>query len=326
MNDLTALVAGAVQSTPASNTGVTVAWMGLHWFAGTVFGWSAEAVACRVAEAFKVKPVALPRGGLGYERSYIVAGSARVYWSPGRADVHVSLPGEACERLALVDLVEMALEMGLEPNSRLDVAWDITGLTPGTFEDAFRAGDVVTRIHREVNPETGRLRGVERRSNHQGDTVYLGSRSSERFVRIYDRRGPTRLEMEWKGKRALALWHALLAVPEDQLSRTAFAELRAFLDFRDRSASVRPDSCPLLDWWAVVVDGAGRSSVVISREARTLENVREWVVRQVAPSLAMLHDAARGAGDWTAFVLGALWDGRERYQRRPECLALVASA
>jgi hypothetical protein len=273
-----------------------------------------------VAAAFGVAAVSLPRGGMGYTASYRV-GSGRVYWSPGREDVHVSLPGEACERLSLPDLVALAVDLQLEPNSRLDVAWDCEGVTPGTFERAFRAGDVVTRIQRDIDPETGRMKGIELRSNWEGDTVYLGSRSSGRFVRVYDRRGPTRLEMEWKGERALALWRRLVAVAEHEASSEAMAELRAFLDFRDRSASVRADCCPLLSWWAELVGDAGRSCICIPRKPRTLEQVEEWVMAQVAPSLAMLHDARQG--DWTRLVKKFVSEGRERYAKHPDKVGLV---
>lgn len=310
----------AAWPTPASNTGVTVAWAGIHWFAGTVKHIPADAVAAEVARAFGVAPVLLPRGGMGYSASYRV-GPGRVYWSPGRADVFVSLPGEACEWLSLPDLVALAVDLQLEPNSRLDVAWDCDGVTPGTFARAFRAGDVVTRIHRDIDPETGRMKGIELRSNWEGDTVYLGSRQSERFIRVYDRRGPTRLEMEWKGSRAIALWRRLVAVTESEASREAMAELRAFIDFRDRSAAGRPDCCPLLEWWAELVGDAGRSCVCIPRAARTLEQVEDWVFSQVAPSLAMLHDAHQQ--DWTRLIKRFVSEGRERYVKHPDKLGMV---
>lgn len=308
-------------STPASNTGVTVAWMGVHWFAGTVWGKSAEAVAAQVGESAGVEPTALERGGYGYTRSYVVD-SARVYWSPERADVFVSMSGDFCERLGVPGLVALATLLDLAPTSRLDVAWDCSGVEPGAFEQAFKAGDVVTRIHREYVEDTGRWKGVETRSNWEGDTVYLGSRHSERFVRVYDRRGPTRLEMEWKGARALALWDRLLSVGEEGWSREAMSELRAFLDFRDRSVSTRPSDCPLLLWWAQLVGDAGRSCLTIPRVARTLEDVRVWVQKQVAPALAMLYD---GLPDFTAEIRAAIRDGRERYQRRADKVAMVAA-
>lgn len=254
-----------------------------------------------------------PRGGYGYGSSASVGG-ASVYWSPGRADVFVVLPGEVCESLGVPGVVALGSLLDLEPSSRLDLAWDLEGVTVGQFADAWHAGQVVTRAHRD---------SWQHHQNAEGRTFYMGSRASGRMVRAYDRRGPTRLEMEWKGERAVLLWRRLLACGEDGWSLEAMSELRAFLDFRARSASVRPDCCPLLDWWQSVTDGAGRSCVTIPREARTLEDRRAWLRHQVAPVLAMVAD---GVPDWTAELAELLADGRGRYVRRCDRVALVLSA
>jgi hypothetical protein len=143
------------------------------------------------------------------------------------------------------------------------------------------------------------------------------------MVRCYDRRGPTRFEMEWKGDRAVALWGRLLACAEDSWSMEAMSELRAFLDFRDRSEGVRPDCCSLLPWWEALTDGAARSCVSIPRAARTLDDKRAWLREQVAPVLAMVAD---GVEDWTAELSSLLLDGRGRYTRRSDRIALVQLA
>jgi hypothetical protein len=225
--------------------------------------------------------------------------------------VFVSVPGEVCEVLGVPALVAVASLLDLEPSSRLDLAWDVEGVGVADFGDAWHAGNVVTRAHRD---------SWQDHQNAEGRTFYMGSRASGRMVRVYDRRGPVRVEMEWKGDRAALLWGRLLACAEDGWSLEAMTELRAFLDFRDRSSGVRPDFCPLLDWWQVLTDGAGRSCVSIPREASTLEDRRAWLRRQVAPVLAMVAD---GVPDWTAELADLLADGRGRYVRSPARVALV---
>lgn len=304
---------GAGVLPPPTNRGVTVAWMGVHWFAGTVRGHAPAAVLDVLAAHLGASVVRRERGGYGYALSAAV-GRASVYWSPGRGDVFVVLPGEVCEALTVPALVALATELDLEPSSRLDVAWDVTGVTVAQVADAWHRGDVVTRAHRD---------SWRHDRNAQGETFYMGSRSSGRMVRVYDRRGPTRLEMEWKGERAVLLWRRLLACAEEGWSAEAMSELRAYLDFRDRSASVRPDCCPLLAWWSALTDGAGRSCVTIPRAVRTLDDKRAWLRHQVAPVLAMVAD---GVQDWTAELRSLLLDGRERYQRHPDRVALVQMA
>lgn len=298
---------------PLTNRGVTVAWMGVHWFAGTVRGAAAQAVLNVVSEHLALPIAERPRGGYGYGSSAGVGG-ASVYWSEGRPDVFVVLPGEVCEELGVPGVVALATELNLEPSSRLDLAWDVGGVTVSQTAAAWHAGDVVTRAHRDSWKLT---------QSAEGQTFYIGSRTSGRMVRVYDRRGPTRFEMEWKEERAVLLWRRLLATHEEGWSCTAMSELRAFLDFRDRSSGVRPDFCPLLDWWEALTDGAARWCVSIPRRRKDLEDKRQWLKTQVAPVLAMVAD---GVPDWTRELADLLDGGRDRYKRRSDRVALVEAA
>ncbi len=313
--DLSSLVAAELAGDlpPLTNRGVTVAWMGVHWFAGVTRSHSAAAVLDMLSDFLAASVVPRSRGGYGYGCSAGVGG-ASVYWSLDRADVFVVVPGEVCEVLGVVDLVALASLAELEPSSRIDLAWDITGVSVAQFAGSWHGGDLVTRAHRD---------SWQDHQNAEGRTFYMGSRSSGRMARVYDRRGPTRLEMEWKGERAVQLWRRLLAVAEDGWSAEAMSELRAFVDFRDRSSGVRPDFCPLLPWWDEVTAGADRSCTCIPREARTLEDLQRWLHRQVAPVLALVLDAS---SDPDLDLAGLLGPGRERYSRRPDRLALVTAA
>jgi hypothetical protein len=257
----------------------------------------------------------------GYFHSATVGGIF-VAWGDTRPDVLVNVPGEVCEELSISGLVALSVLTGLEPTSRLDVAWDAECLVPEMFAEAFEAGDVVTRIQRPVNPDTGRIKGIERHSNHEGDTVYLGSRTSERFLRVYDRRGPTRVELELKERRAVELWRRLVALNDESAwGAEALAELRAFVDFRERPEGVHVDRCELLPWWAEFCSGAERRSTLIPRKAPTLESQETWLRRGVAGSLALLV-AVRGP----RFLDELLKNGQSKNAARPDRLALIAAA
>lgn len=351
MLDITNLVSESLAAAPKpdphpSNRGVTdrnglegfgsaetlhaegVAWMGVHWFAGTCrkpVSDVLEAVAALRDGAPVVEHARGIRGGYGRSAS---CGGVLVAWGDTRPDVFVSIKGTACEEMGLSNLAALSVVLELEPSSRLDVAWDVGVFTPDTVETAFRAGQVVARIDRSLNPETGRMRGIERRENHEGQTVYLGSRTSERFVRVYDRRGPTRLEMELKERRAVELWRRMLALNDEAAwGLEALAELRHFLDFREvvlgkRSGKpVAASERPLLGWWAEFVQGAERRSVVLPRKAPKLEKMDAWLRRQVAPVLALVVDAF---GE--SVVRDMLTVGRARYQERPDRVALLVDA
>jgi hypothetical protein len=189
------------------------------------------------------------------------------------------------------------------------------------FAEAFEVGNVVTRIQRPLNPKTGRVKGLERHSNHEGDTVDLGSRASERFLRLYDRRGSCRVELELKKRRSVALWRRLVALHDEAAwGMEALAELRAFIDFRERSEGVHVDRCELLPWWAEFCAGAGRLSTVIPRKVPTLDTQEKWLRRGVAGSLALVV-AVRGQ----RFLDELLKNGQAKNAARPDRLALIAA-
>lgn len=86
--------------------------------------------------------------------------------------------------------------------SRLDFAFDDLPFTPQDIETAIREGNVKSLAKRKTM--SVKQSPFENKDNGEIGTytVYLGSRQSERMIRVYDRRGFTRLELEMKGKRS----------------------------------------------------------------------------------------------------------------------------
>jgi DNA relaxase NicK len=225
---------------------------------------------------------------------------ARVLWSEGRPEVAVNLPGEACEMLGTAGVLALVRELGLKL-TRLDVAWDTDLLTPAMVRGAYILGDAVTFARKwkwDESPE--------------GSTFYLGKRGSDpdlRMLRVYDRRGPTRVELELHGKRAQMLWSVLDQAQLEDWSAGCLAYLVDFVDFRDRAADLNVGRCPQLEWWEDFTEGAGRLALPLPRKAPTLDSTRDWLAGQVAPALALVLDATPDA---TAWVREMLRDGRKR--------------
>ncbi len=285
-------------------------WMGVHWLTGTC-GLPPEQV-CEVVSrhmfGLYFKP--LDRGLWMYQRSAIEDSTkARVLWSPDRLDVAVNLPGEACEMLGTAGVLALVRELGLRL-TRLDVAWDTDVLTPSMVRDAHAAGNAVTfsRWH-------------DWRENPDGRTFYVGKRGSDndvRLLRVYDRRGLTRVELEVHGKRARMLWSVLDGAELADWSASCLAYLVDFVDFRDRQADSNIGRCPRLDWWEDFTNGAGRLALPLPRKAPTLDSTKEWLEGQIAPTLSLVADYVPDATRWLADVLH---DGRNR--RKPHHAAML---
>lgn len=181
--------------------------------------------------------------------------------------------------------------------SRCDIAWDGVPFDVQTVREAAAAGNVRTRLKLPAVPQYF--------ESEEGTTVYVGRRTSERFIRVYDRRGPVRLELELKGSVAAVVVGELSESDPAEWPRIALGHLRGTLDFVDASAADDNHSSrrPLLPWWAAFVEGeekrsAGRKRVdrgitelgkldgVIKRFARRLEAARraygdQWLLDRI---------------------------------------------
>jgi hypothetical protein len=143
----------------------------------------------------------------------------------------------------------------------------------------------------------------------------MGARSSTQYARVYDRRGFTRFELELKRDAARLAATELLSVvlnAPDAFARRALAWVRRFVDFVDAASDVNVSRRALLPWWAAFLAGAEVACVIFDGALpRSLADVRVWVERQCAPSLALLVEAF-GVDE----VLRVARVGRDRWRGR----------
>lgn len=308
--------------TPTTDRGVTVTWMGVHWLTGV----------CHLPAKHVREVLSKHMYGLTFEDS--VSGiwtyqykavercsKAFLAWSdhqPGnsdlpRTDLVVNLPGEACEMLGTKGLLDLVRELGLEV-TRLDLAWDTDVFTPREVFDTWKAGNHVSHVKKKP-------KWIE----EEHDTCYIGSRSAQnaRMVRFYNRRGPTRVELELHKKRADIMWKVLNEMALEDWSAAGLHYLVDFIDFRDRSADLNVGRCPRLDWWEVFTDGASRLSLPIPRKAPDLEAQDKWLQDGVSAALATVALSKPNATD---YVLNLLKLGKLNMKPRHQALLAVVLA
>lgn len=204
----------------------------------------------------------------GYEDCWLSheLGSARIMVSrPGhQMGVHIQLPGQALQALGVEKALRICRQL-VGSVSRIDVAVDCKGQSEASdVYGSHLAKTMVTRAQK-VNMFIGT----------EGNTVYVGSRTSERFLRVYDKAAQTktsgnwtRIEMECKGDRAK--WIASYVATEGVGSIGAL--------IRDYCA------CPGVDWFE---DALTRTSVVLGKpQAKKLTDTRAWLMGTVAKTIA----------------------------------------
>jgi hypothetical protein len=224
--------------------------VGLHYLTGTSRH-SLEAVKAYLSSLLGASEFApTGYGGNSYQHTLRSILDAKIYYTDGREDILVWLPGRVCEFLGHSGLICIIEHLELSC-TRLDIAFDGHDISPMLLQQTWLDGNVNTRVRRES--VDFRHEGVD----VIGNTFYIGSKKSERVLCAYDRRGFNRLEFRVRGEMAYNLSQSFLML-HDEPDRVSLVlgMLRAWVDFVDRSVDVNPTRCPQLPWWSSFLNSA----------------------------------------------------------------------
>lgn len=276
-------------------------------------------------------------GNYGYLRSKSF-NRIEVYYDPsedrvGDMGVCVSMSGSGCRTFeahtALTSVgtpfIALVQRLHVDPDvnvSRVDLAIDDKDgiLDLDVIVDCVRNNQINSRIRkRDIHDGYD---GADR----AGMTVYIGSPKSDFRIRIYDKakeqfeRGEEgynqhwiRLEIVMKGDNANGFLGCLANT--DNLGVVASGILNDKIAFIERDDS-NISRCSFCSWWVEFLESLESIKLVSKEEVRhVLEDVIEWVTRQVAPSLSLIRDA-RGY----LAIYDILAEGLEKRSRKHEAL------
>lgn len=177
----------------------------------------------------------------------------------------VEVKGTGCAHLGNGGLLQMLTELRSRFRvraSRVDVMAHTEHFEPATAHQAIQSGnynsrtDLGTKFAFTTSPE--------------GDTLYLGvvskpsggmKRSGDRLIRIYNRRGPTRVELQMVNAYAHGSGSQLFHTPLDEWPALIRGMIRDYCDFVDAASDSRITRCTMLPWWAAFVEGSEKISV-----------------------------------------------------------------
>lgn len=300
----------ATEKPPVCNTG---AQLTVHWLRGGTWA-GLDGVVERLAEATGGGDVEVHGWGrFMYRQHYQLVLGMAVYFDPvadNMPPVLVDIPGTACEALGLAELRALHVALGLQL-TRADLAFDDVGFTPRDAAEWVREGNVRCRSQKRKFIEDLGGKG-------DGETLTLGSRSSSRFLRIYDGRGFTRVELELKEEAARG-FGAILAAELDGFASSALGVLRDFVDFVDAEQDANVSRAPLLPSWEALVGAVERVKVAVhGRTAPTVERVVHYLEHQVSAMLAVYHDLGHSVDALVDF-------GKQRFQHRHRALLALGN-
>jgi len=273
--------------------------------------------------------VELDRGSYGYDRGMVGPGGARLWWdAPGRDDLHVSFPGQACQiagQERLVSFLRYSLGHGGKP-TRCDTAMDDHDwvITPSQVQEALQGPDVVTHARKGLVQQ-----GFEVRSSDlTGVTTYLGAPSSRQRLRVYNKfqqsggkMNCVRWELESHKEAAETM---AMALAYKDWGEVMASRLVGFVDFRGVDSHSEVEKRHRLPWFQALVGLVGKASAYLPKAARTVQELVEWIDRAVGPSLAVAMRFWEGD---LAPLSRILKEGERRWKpKHTAMLAMVSKA
>lgn len=246
-----------------------------------------------------------PRGGKGmhgWRFAEVYSSGCQLHYSRKGDDLAwLQVNGGACGVLGPDNLRRLAHVAGHGGKcSRIDIRLDFRG------EDLSLVQLIIEAC------QAGHLRSVKRFEPHKstssdlevlGDGVTLGSRSSARFVRVYDKGLETgtlprgqwiRFEVELKDWAAHEAFCALFdPTAPDQFRSRALARILAAVDFRVGPRDVEPSRLPRPGWWEQIVSGVDLARPPVPSSPPDLDRWAEALCVQYG---SLIHAAAKSLG------------------------------
>jgi phage replication initiation protein len=252
-----------------------------------------------------------PYGGRGYTygASFLVSG--RVLWNPERLEMGVHLQMSAKVLAAAVELIpgfdpvvvlrNFVEAFGAKP-TRIDLALDTDQDIIDKAISHFERGHVVTRAkgfklesHKKFTPK-----GVKP-AEMSGRGVYLGSRRSDTYVRVYDKgleqgvdEAWYRVEFEYKRDNAEAIGALVLAGDFEAI----LGVMLSHLDFKKSDpVDGNRSRWETAKWWLALLQDAVKHKLCAGSNAiPTIEQIGAWLEKQVGPALTLYLDYLAGQG------------------------------
>lgn len=237
-------------------------------------------------------------------RGYSVKG-LKVWWNNPSADIAlghalISLPGGLLSTLECRQIWEIAkflVDVCDFKCTRLDVALD-------DFEKRISFDQVRDACEARQYARFGNflpIRGGNKKRENLGFTVYLGSRQSDKIVRFYDKHAESkgkiksyRWEGEYREDRAVKVLNQWLLISDESFERESpkflAGTVLGTIEFCDRKKEKNVSRMVRLDWWKAFIEVVGCSITHSLKKAATpFDASIRWVMKQVAPTLAMIR-------------------------------------
>lgn len=279
----------------------------------------------------------LPKGRYGYKKQKISGHVAVLYDGSDDMGVHIVISGQGCREIeAVYNLLNIFDQVALAEGkfTRVDVAVDDkTGkLVPF---DKIKAGIQKGYVRSRWRASTEFIKRNLQDGQVIGNTINVGSKKSQMFLRIYDKameqqgkgihpdpsgQSWIRMELQIRDDRAEKLQNIILF--DNDIGKIFSEILNNYLTFlkpsdRDKNKS----RWEVAGWWQKIIVETGKLKLTREPEDKTIADVRNWIDKQIAPSLAALILAESGELD---DLMEIIINGKKRL--KPKHYKMIQSA
>lgn len=266
--------------------------MRIHWFAFTVH--APEEFGRELWQKFFFHSlgdlVDSNRKGRGFENIDVALNEAKFYHNPiqkKEADaetkeyINFELPGQACDAIApeyFAHVFNFLAASGFRfAIKRIDLAFDELPFSPLEYYMAIKSKFCTTLAKRESLSFIEAPYALRDDGQMGCDTCYIGDKSSMRFIRVYNQRGFTRLEMVCRDERAHVVAEDIFKHVYAEWDEVARGHVVQYIRFDERFPQ-----------WAAFVGSVVSADIKISSARVTsLSRMEAWFERQVAIALSV---------------------------------------
>lgn len=235
----------------------------------------------------------LDKGGLGYKRQ-IINNNVRVYFEglPGMG-ICCSISGKGCRYLEaqghnlwkLIFRLARSVKINI---TRIDLALDTSVKLINKVRQSVDKKKYISKS-RNISYICKSLENETRT-----ETIYIGSRSSELMIRLYDKAVEQKLEdTDWerweivlkkkKIKEVIPLLERGISQTFKDILYTYFRPLKSVESNKSRSE--------ICKWYLDFLGSVKRISLYSEPKEKTIEDKWLWLEKQVAPTMALLSEA-----------------------------------
>lgn len=269
-------------------------------------------------------------GGMGYKSS-MRSGNVKVYFDGNEnMGCHVSMTGQGCRQYEaykgtkhcwpqlLVQLMDARATF-----TRIDIAIDnVDGaLDLDKLETCINEKLIRTRFKGGYFYKAFTL--LQDDETPQGETIYLGSKTSRFKVRFYDKAAQlginshwVRCELQCMAERSIeAVKHILSGAEIGQLAVSALNNYFTPINNDDSNRS----RCTTQSWWSLWITTTSKIKLTIQKAIKLVNEVMDHIKKQYSASFAMCRKFL-GAVDFHEFVHDLVDTGKEKLTKKHDLI------